>query len=389
MLVGPNASGKSTFLDVVAFFGDLLRLGPQEAVLRRARSCRELIWRQEGTAFELAVELRVPETLLTSRNGLYRFCRCEMRVGVDEQKGGVRVLTENFWLLQQPSGRDTVSERTLFPTEPAPPASLVRRKGQRTPTGWRKVVSMAEEGRAHIRSETTDWNFPLHPGPDQAALAMVPAEEERFPISMWAKQFLMEGVQGLTLNSLRMREPCHPEAPKTFQSDGSNLPILVRNLEQQHRDRWLKHLQTVLSLQSIEVAERPADRHLYLRTRWASDLTLPSWLLSEGTLRFLALTLLAYLPENQATYLIEEPENGIHPRALESVFQSLSSFYDGQVLMATHSPLLLGLASPEQILCFARTESGATDIVRGDQHPRLRGWRGETNLGLLFAAGVF
>ena len=102
----------------------------------------------------------------------------------------------------------------------------------------------------------------------------------------------------------------------------------------------------------------------------------------------LALTLLAYLPEHEGIYLIEEPENGVHPRAIEAVFQSLSSVYDGQVLIATHSPLILGLASREQILCFARNPSGAVDVVTGRDHPRLRDWRGETDLGTLYASGV-
>jgi predicted ATPase len=87
-------------------------------------------------------------------------------------------------------------------------------------------------------------------------------------------------------------------------------------------------------------------------------------------------------------YLIEEPENGVHPKAVETLFQSLSSIYDAQVLMATHSPVILSLARPEQVLCFAKNEEGATDIVSGDQHPRLRDWRGEVDLGTLLVAGV-
>ena len=86
--------------------------------------------------------------------------------------------------------------------------------------------------------------------------------------------------------------------------------------------------------------------------------------------------------------MIEEPENGIHPRAVETMFQSLSSVYDAQILMATHSPVILSKAEARQVLCFAKTPEGATDIVRGDLHPLLQDWKGETNLGVLFAAGV-
>jgi hypothetical protein len=70
------------------------------------------------------------------------------------------------------------------------------------------------------------------------------------------------------------------------------------------------------------------------------------------------------------------------------VYQALSSVRDGQVLLASHSPIVLGLAKPRDLLCFAKDEAGASDVVRGDEHPRLREWQGELDLGTLFAGGV-
>ncbi len=81
---------------------------------------------------------------------------------------------------------------------------------------------------------------------------------------------------------------------------------------------------------------------------------------SDGTLRLLALTLPAYLPDFSGVYLIEEPENGIHPRAVETVYQSLSSVYGAQILVATHSPVLLSMVDAKNVLCFAKTPEGAT-----------------------------
>jgi predicted ATPase len=100
------------------------------------------------------------------------------------------------------------------------------------------------------------------------------------------------------------------------------------------------------------------------------------------------LTLLAYIPSEDKIYLIEEPENGIHPRALELVYQSLSSIYDGQVFIATHSPLLLKLAEQRDLLCFTLNSEGASVIVRGDEHPILKEWRGKVDLGELLAGGI-
>jgi predicted ATPase len=141
-------------------------------------------------------------------------------------------------------------------------------------------------------------------------------------------------------------------------------------------------------LAGINVVEREDDRHRYLVLCYGGGLKIPSWMVSDGTLRLLALTLPAYLPELEGVYLIEEPENGIHPRAVETLFQSLSSVYGAQILLATHSPVMLSVASLDQVLCFQKTESGATDIVLGNEHPDLRQWQGDTNLGSLFAAGV-
>jgi len=69
-------------------------------------------------------------------------------------------------------------------------------------------------------------------------------------------------------------------------------------------------------------------------------------------------------------------------------FGLLSSVYDGQVFMATHSPVLLQLAEPKEVLCLALTDGGATDIIHGDKQPKLREWRGQVGLGALLAAGV-
>jgi predicted ATPase len=67
----------------------------------------------------------------------------------------------------------------------------------------------------------------------------------------------------------------------------------------------------------------------------------------------------------------------------------LSSIYAGQVLIATHSPVALNMLEPSQVLCFAKDQTGATDIVTGDRHPALQNWKqGQPDLGVLFAAGI-
>lgn len=388
VLVGPNASGKSTFLDVPAFLRECLESGVEQAVLDRATSLRDLVWKRQDETFELAVELEIPARV--PRNG-YRFCRYEIRVGVGPD-GGIGLQRETLWLRGQESEREHHARRTLFPEEWSAPKTIVKEPRQHAPALWRKVVTRMPEGNVYFRSETSGWNAPFRIDARKSAWANLPEDEERFPVALWARRLLLSGLHRLMLNSQRMREPCRPDTPKTFQPDGSNLPVVVRQLrerEPEHFHRWLAHVQVALpNIEDITVREREVDRFLYLEAHFGEGLRLPSWMLSDGTLRFLALTLLAYLPGAEGIYLIEEPENGVHPKALELVFQSLRSVYDGQVFMATHSPLLVQLAEPENLLCFALTPKGATDIVRGDKHPKLKQWRGEVSLGELLAAGV-
>jgi hypothetical protein len=70
------------------------------------------------------------------------------------------------------------------------------------------------------------------------------------------------------------------------------------------------------------------------------------------------------------------------------MYHSLSSVYDGQILLATHSPVILSIVDPDDVLCFAKTSEGATDVVVGSKHPKLRDWRREENFSVLFAGGV-
>ena len=142
-----------------------------------------------------------------------------------------------------------------------------------------------------------------------------------------------------------------------LEPDGSNLPWAVKRLRDADQDQfraWLAHLRAVLrDLEDIRVVDREDDRHAYLMLRYGNGVEVPSWSVSEGTLCLLALTLIAYLPDEDCTYLVEEPENGIHPKAVEAVYQSLSSAYESQILLASHSPELLICARPFDVLSAA------------------------------------
>jgi len=391
ILVGPNASGKTTFLDVVAFLGRLVSEGVEPAIEERTRNFRDLVWRRVGDHFELAIELKIPaERRKLLKRSTFRVVRYEVKIGLPVGSEEVSILNEKVILKESFGAVKRPVQETLFPAEHVPPETLVSRTGLRN---TKTVVNKISGGNDNYHDETEKgWDHAFKLGPRKSALGNLPDDESKFPVAAWLKRMLMEDVQRLMLNSTLMRKPSPPGQPRAFRPDGSNLPWVIESLKENDPYRfndWIQHLRTVLpDLENISTIERPEDRHRYLVVRYNNGLEAPSWMVSDGTLRLLALTLLAYLPELQGVYLIEEPENGIHPRAVESMFQSLSSVYGAQILLATHSAVILSVAEASQVLCFAKTEEGATDIILGSDHPNLRDWQGEENLGVLFAGGV-
>jgi predicted ATPase len=188
-----------------------------------------------------------------------------------------------------------------------------------------------------------------------------------------------------------MTEPCSPRSLRTFQTDGSNLPMVVRALRQRAPDlhqEWTEHLREALpDVAAVNIGERADDRHLYLKLAYKSGLELPAWRLSEGTLRIIALTLIPFAADTDGIYLIEEPENGVHPQAVEAVHQALAHPVRIQVVVATHSPVFVGIVDPNDLLCFSMRD-GSTTAIPGVEHPAIRAWRRDIDLGTLFASRV-
>ena len=397
VLVGPNASGKTTFLDVVAFLGRLVSDGLEDAMSERSHTFHDLLWRHEGDRFDLAIEARLPEALrLKLGRPEHEVIRYEVALAINPSTFEIEIAAESG-ILKTTNGNgvpQAVQPRLRFPEPLERPATIISGRGGKYA---QLVFKKSPGGNDNYYSEVYEssgkgWVPAFRLGPRKSTLANLPEDETRFPASTWLKSLLMDGVRQYVLNSRLMRNPSPPNLQRELRPDGSNLPWVVADLERRTPERhraWVEHLRSALpDLANVTTVERDEDRHRYIILAYDGGLRVPSWLASDGTLRLLALTIPAYIPGFSGILLIEEPENGIHPRAVETLFQSLSSVYDAQILLATHSPVILSVTDIRDVLCFARNQEGATDIVGGDQHPALRDWRGETNLGTLFAAGV-
>ena len=399
VLVGPNASGKTTFLDVISFLGDLVSDGPGSAIKRRTESIHDMFTGGIGDHFELAIEARLPQDIRTqlreSRRDEgsaddgpedYETIRYMISIGfsVDSEEAGI--LGERVIL----QAAEAEADPGLFPMAPEKVYFSGRVRNARN------VVHKVEGHNDNFYSEVypnkgKGWLPSFKFGLRKSALGNLPDDGRRFPASTWLKELLTAGITQLVLNSLSIRHPSPPGQPKHLVPGGANLPWVIDRLRTENRgdfDQWLAHVRTALpDVTDIDTDLREEDRHRYLVLKYSDGNRIPSWFVSDGTLRFLALTLLAYLPDSGTTYLIEEPENGLHPPVIDPLFQSFKSMYNSQVLIATHSPVALGLVDIQDILCFRRTNVG-TEIIAGERHPALRAWKGEISLGTLIASGI-
>lgn len=396
VFVGPNASGKSSFLDALVLLKDFLSVGPLKTVFGdekanvnyRAKDAIDLSWKRKGWPIEIAVTVELPKEIRKKVN--YQFCRYELALDI---AGEIDIKSESFWLCKSMTKNGAPEQLAFFPHHEEFTESIVITPQSRAPGGWRKVLNkVSESGNDYFKAETSKWNNQFRIGPKKSVLANLPEDEEKFPAATWFKRYLMEGIQFISLDADKMRNPSPPGLSKTFLPDGSNIPLVINQLEKKGKRKlknWIKHIRTALpEIDDIYTNEMEVNRNRFMVIKFNNGLEIPSWNASDGTLRLLALTLLAYTQENDGIILIEEPENGIHPQAVETVYQSLSSLYNNQVFCATHSPVILSYAKLNEILCFGKAPNGAIDIVKGMDHPKLKDWKDELDLGHIFASGI-
>jgi ABC-type cobalamin/Fe3+-siderophores transport system ATPase subunit len=100
------------------------------------------------------------------------------------------------------------------------------------------------------------------------------------------------------------------------------------------------------------------ELHFALR----SGAVIPASQMSDGVVLAAALVLIS-LGARTPRLLIEEPENGLHPRQLRIVadtIRSIATEHSIQVVLTTHSPLLLNYFGAEETLLVTRTEAGVS-----------------------------
>lgn len=185
----------------------------------------------------------------------------------------------------------------------------------------------------------------------------------------------MQSWRLLQLEPTALRQPDEFTAPTHLESNGRHLAAnLARLTAKEDPERICSQLsnrlsQLIGSVRSLRV-DRDEKRELLTIMMTGRDGTeLPARALSDGTLRFLALSVLELDPETAGLICMEEPENGIHPDRIPAMLRLLQDIATDpeepadqsnplrQVIVNTHSPSVV-MAVPDDSILFAEPAKG-------------------------------
>ncbi len=175
-----------------------------------------------------------------------------------------------------------------------------------------------------------------------------------------------------------------------LQGDGA--PALLDYLLRRDRKRFFALVDAlrklVPGLEEIEIAT-PDSNTRRIDLVIEQGLRIPADQASAGLRLLIFFTALAYHPSPPKLVLLEEPENGVHPKRLGDVMRLLREITQGvhgdsaaQVVLTTHSPHLLDFVdlNTDQVLVFHRHKDGSRTARPADPD-RLKNFLDEFMLG--------
>lgn len=128
-----------------------------------------------------------------------------------------------------------------------------------------------------------------------------------------------------------------------------------------------------------------------IRIKTSDGAVVPTSDVSEGVLLMLGFLTLARAPNRAAILLMEEPENGLHPRLLREAVRVLQAISESgtQIILTTHSPYLLDYVPPDCVRVFHRDEKHGVRVKPLTALPGFDAWRADgASLGeMWFNAG--
>lgn len=367
-VIGKNGAGKSTLFDAFGFLADCLKLGVEEACDARGRGGFDRI-KSKGQSGPIEFEVYYKE------DGNARPITYELAIDIDE------------------SGRPFVLRERL----------RQRRKLQKH--GWPFSFLMLERGKGlvwkgdqegHQVDESTtvvDINqlidfFGVPGGQEESKETEVIELEDRRKLGIAtlgslkqhprisAFRRFIEGwyLSYFTPDAARSLPLAGPQ--RHLNVHGDNIGNVVQFMEREHPERFKTILGRIAAkipgVRKIDT-EKTNDGRLLLRfnDKGFSD-PFYAQQMSDGTLKTFAYLLLLEDPSPPPFLCIEEPENGLYHKLLETLAAEFRKHATGlkggsQVFVTTHQPYFVDALEPEEVWILEKGTDGFSVIRRASQ----------------------
>ena len=326
VFIGANASGKSTILDALRFLHDGLHARDFDAPMASRGGILNLAWKgEEAHQIDLAVALKDDD---------------------DRVEWSVQITRKGYQF--------HVKERVeRFPPQ-SPPTVLLDADGG---AGWwwssntNERVDMKQPSTAcALASASADANFPARNIADF--------------VRRWGF---------FDPNPFLLRRDWTGLESSRFDHYGRNLGETLYALAEtspELMERILSVTQAIVGLPKEIETRKSEDRFYFVQHEEGLQFPVHQMGISSGTLRVLALMTALHGEPGTNLLGIEEPENYIHPGALSAFIEYLHGSQDQvQIMVTTHSPLLLDLLDDPNVVRVVQRSDGEGTTVRLQTDP--------------------
>jgi predicted ATPase len=392
-IVGPNASGKSNLFDALRFLS-LLAQHDIRTAMQGLRGEPEELFRRTPSGPSDCMSFAV-EVLLT-RRGVDAFgtsyetpaqrLRYELRLSLalnaDGLPRGIFVLHESCSPIKRSADHVNYLRDPGFKISyNARVSPFIRRSESGT------AIEIRQDGRQKHGSPV---RLSLREASRTALSTITTAE---FP-HLYALRETLTNIRFLEINPRAARNANDRFEDSVLKPDASNLAAVLAHLKEETADKLrpdgvLSDIAADLaslipSVRRLEVRNDPNQRQYSFSLDFVGDLVFSSRVISDGTLRLLALLTVLNDPGRRGTLCFEEPENGVHegrvPMLVEflrgaanvSADPAIPSF---QILLNTHSPKVMEALQNREIVA-------ADSVVSVDPVSRVRTTRTRMRTGI-------
>lgn len=217
-----------------------------------------------------------------------------------------------------------------------------------------------------------------------------PTGEQKFAIDLIYRA--LSSVHFYRWDPRMLSLPVAPDATRRFRMEvsGFGLALCLDDILGYDRNQFIALEQRLrgifpqiktIRLMQESAYRRPVDDALHIPTLEKADgkgiyfelvngHQVPASQTSDGVLLVLAYLTVLYLPApyRPRVVLMEEPENGIHPKCLQDVLSILRDLVEeqttSQIILTTHSPYALDLFKPEEVSLCHMTKDREVSVHR-------------------------